>query len=60
VLSGWVRRQQAKPFAAEGKLLDQIEDKWKEQRRKLAQEMEGKGASQENWQAWPSKVLKRC
>jgi len=51
VLSGWVRRQQAKPFAAEGKLLDQIEDKWKEQRRKLAQEMEGKGASQENWQA---------
>ncbi|CAK9056864.1 Uncharacterized protein SCF082_LOCUS30595 [Durusdinium trenchii] len=47
----WVRQKQAKPFAETGKLLDAIEDEWKEKRRALARKLEGCPATQENWQA---------
>lgn len=50
-LVGWVRRQQAKPFYEEGQRLDLIEKQWKEQRRKLAQELVDSSACEENWQA---------
>ncbi|CAE7613688.1 unnamed protein product [Symbiodinium natans] len=50
ILSCWLKRQQAKPFADMAKRLDAIEKRWKDQRRDLAAKLAALGACRDNWE----------